>query len=195
MDIPAELARDIGLVQLPSQDVVSKIYERAAELARIETRIADLRVEIDSLRDDHVALSTKELPALFDQVGTDRFGVPGWHADVVLEPVYKAGISVEWPEERRETAFAEVERLGGGDMIRVQVSVQFGAKEFDLAAQFVQYIDRWNGLGGRAVSITKTIPWNTLTAWLREMSRKRVPMDLQAMGAYVGRACKIKWRK
>lgn len=195
-EIPADILDDAGITALiPSGTVIEKIYQHAAELASLEAQIAQKSEELQRLQDDRTKLASKTLPALFDQVQTDKFGVPGWNADVVLEPVVHAAIKKEWPDEDQEAAFTELERIGGGDMVKVTVSVQFDKQELDMANALYLYIKRWNEFGNRPIRMEKTVPWNTLTKFVKEMLQKRVPMNLEKMGAQVFRHCKIVWRK
>src|SRR5229473_173807 len=142
-DTPRDVIADLGLT-LPPGDVLTQIYERAAELAGIEVEMARAEEELQRLRDDHSRLAQRILPDLFDRVHTDHFGVPGWSADVVLRPIIHAAIKKDWPDEQQEAGFVEVERLGGGDMVRVVLSVSFDKSELELAEELRQYIKHWN---------------------------------------------------
>jgi hypothetical protein len=193
-DTPSDVIADLGLT-LPPRDVLIQIYERSAELAGIEVELARLAEEMQRLNDDRSKLAQDILPGLFDRVHTDHFGVPGWSADIVLEPVIHAAIKKDWTDEAQEAGFAELERLHGGDMVRVTLSVSFDKRELELAEELRQYIKRWNRWENRDIRMEKTVAWNTLTKFVGDMVRKRVPMDLQKLGAKVYRQCRIVWRK
>lgn len=194
-DTPSAIMADLGLSDVPDSGVLEKIYQHAAELAELESRILQTTEDLQKLVDDRNKLANKTLPALFDQVNTDRFGVPGWNADVVLEPVVHAAIKKDWPDEQQEAAFGELERIGGGDLVKVTLSVEFGKGELDMANALYLYIKRWNEFGNRPVKMEKTVAWNTLTKFVREMLGRKVPMSLDKIGASVFRQCKIVWRK
>lgn len=194
--IPADVAADLALSGLlPSGDVVAKIYDGAARLASLECKIAELKDELQKLDDDRSRLATKVLPDLFDQVQTDKFGVPGWNADLVLEAVVHAAIKKEWPDEQQEAGFLELERLGEGDLVKVRMTIEFDKKELDVAYAVANYLRQWNEFQNRTIRLEKTIPWNTLTKVVKDLVRKRVPMDLTKLGAQVFRHCKLQWRK
>jgi hypothetical protein len=174
---------------------MAQIYERAAEMARLESVIAEKKRELLELEDDRAKLAHVTLPQLFDQVHTDRIGVPGWNADIEMVTYCHASITKEWPDERREEAFAELERVGGDDMIKITVAVPFSKKEFELAAEFLRYVRGWNRLGGHEVRVEKVVAWNTLTKFVEDLVRRKVPLDLAKIGAIVRRECAIAWRK
>jgi hypothetical protein len=193
--VPKELIADLGLVQLPTQEKMARLYERAEELARLELDIAKDEEALQRKKDDRTTLRQKTLPEMFDEIGTDRLGVPGFAADVVLTSRVHASIAADWDEEKRARGFAEIERLNSEAMIKVTVEVQFDKKEFELAARLVEHIRGLNWLGGHTVSVRKGVAWNTLTKWVGEMIDKRVPLDLQAVGGSLTRECNIVWRR
>lgn len=190
-----QMAADSAAIMLP-REVTARIYERAAELAKIEARMHQLEGELENLRDDRRTLTQKTLPDLFDHLHTDHLGVPGWNADVVLNKKTHAAIKQDWDEDKTTAAYRELDRLRGMDLVKHTVSVQFDKNEAELAAEFVRMIRGWNRLGGREVLIRREVHWATLTAFVkRELDKPGAKIDLQALGASVTRECEIKWRK
>ena len=193
--IPEDVLKDAVLVGEPTAQALSKIYQHAAQLAKLEQEIEAQEEVLRRLKDDRIKLGCNVLPKLFDEVNTDHVGVPGFNADLVLDIKTHANISVEWDEARRAAGFKEVERLGGQDMIKVAVTVEFGRNEFEDAATFVRHLRGLNWLGGHEIKISKGIHWQTLSKWVGELLDKRVPIDLEKVGGSLSRACRIKWRK
>lgn len=177
------------------RDRLNQVYERARELAELEQKISAMEREIERLQDDRKALSQKVLPDLFDYLQTDRLGVPGMSADVVLKNDIHANISKSWPREQQDAGFAELSRLKADDLMRYKVSVDFGRGEEEKAADFVRYISRWNHMPGHTIVTDRSVPWNTLTKFVREMLKKNVPVNLGVLGASATRACHIEWRR
>ncbi len=184
----------LALSNMTPKQAIERVYTKAAELAEIESKIIEKSRELQDLQDDRNKLAREVLPQLFDHLHTDRLGVPGWKADVVLQSKTHASISKEWPEEDQQAGFAEVERLGGKHLLRVKVVTEFERGEFDLAAEFVRFIGGWPKLKGHAVLIDKTVHWGSLTKFVRELRERRVPMNLKALGATITRECFIKPR-
>src|SRR5207247_11333900 len=94
----AEMAADSELVRLNPREVMARIHQRTAEMARIELRIQEVEAELKDLVDDRNRLARDDLPKLFDHLHTDRLGVPGQKADVVLDSLLHASIAKEWDE-------------------------------------------------------------------------------------------------
>ena len=195
VDIPSDVLRDMQLVQLPTRDRLAKIYEEAASLAALELKIADAEAELRRLKDDARKIKTDNLPKLFDEVGVDTLGVPGFNADVVVKSMIHAAIKADWPEDKQEEGFAELDRLGGGDIVKFTVSVSFGRGEAEEAARLVRVLRGTNWLLGREVRVKKEAHWATLTKFVSEMAERLVPMDLAKMGGTITRAAEIVWRK
>ena len=194
-NIPDDVIADLGLV-IPPEKAVEKIYEHATELAELDNLIDTTEKELRRLKDDYHVLTTKTLPALFDQVRTDNFGVPGWQADVKMKTIVKANISKEWEVERQERGYEELERVGGGSLVKVSVSVQFPKGDLERANEFFDYVERWNRLEGAPIVMEKTVAWNTLTKFVKEqLIEKLKPFDAEKLGATLVRACEIVWRK
>jgi hypothetical protein len=142
------------------------------------------------------------LPELLNEVRLPglRLAAEGNYPAVAVEikPFYKANIAADWGEERRERGFETLRRYGAGDLIRNTVAVTFGKEEDDLAATLKDFL-RDEGFMERT-TIGQSVPWSTLTAWVREQTqsrqkRKLAPIpaaDLEAIGATVGQVANVK---
>ena len=194
--IPPEILSTAASLQpVPRMEDLASIYREAEHLANLQSEYDRKSEELQALKDDIKRLSERTLPALFDAVHGDKLGIPGWNADIVLKQKIHASISQELPEEQREAAFAEVERMGGEDMIKLDVSVQFPKGEFELAAEFVRYVRTWNRLAGHTVSVKKAIHWQTLTKWVSDLVDRNAPIRLDKVGAQIRRFCVVEYRK
>src|SRR5262245_51840119 len=112
-----------------AQDAVSPPADALARIRDLVRLRRDLKAEIESLeerlkeRQSVVKeLEYSTLPNLFTDIGIDRLGVPAeGNSPAVkaeLKDYYKAVIQAEWTEERRLAAFARMQALGMGDLIR-----------------------------------------------------------------------------
>jgi hypothetical protein len=114
---------------------------------------------------------------------------------VSLEDHYYANISARWDEDRRERAFAYMEKQGLGDLIKHELVIHIGLGEKKLYARVVKALRRVSGI---VVQDIKSVPWNTLTSWLKETydSGEELGTDeLDIIGGSVGKQVIIKPKK
>jgi hypothetical protein len=204
-DAPAPLDASAA----PTDEATRRVATAARALAAADARLARAEALCEAVRKRRNDLATRVLPALMDSVGQDRCGLPDMNCDVVVEPFYAAAIKADWPPERREAAFQHLEELGGGDVVRAELSVQFRKEDLPAARRLLQAVDTWvNKARVDAVtSLDLSVHWKTLTSWLTahlESERARDPhlpepntprLDLDLLGATVGRKAKVVRRK
>jgi len=176
------------------------VVETAAELYHdLIRRKGDLEEELKTASKAVEEMAMVTLPDLLDSVGIDHVGVPakGNHAafDVVMKPYYRATIAAAWTEERKAAAFAALSSLKAGDLIRRTVTISIpntNPRAEELAMRFVGMADKV----GLESEVAKTVPWNSLTSWVKERVEDGKPLPpLDVIGATVGRKATIKERK
>jgi len=179
-----------------SDDNLQKAKSMALEYAELEKKIKDTELEVGVWKARRLELARKEIPEFFDNVvKTDRIGVPEAGVDVQVVPYYHANIQSEWPEDQRERAFDYLEESGHGDVIAVTVSVKFRRGEIELANELEELIAS-SRIGNSHPPIKECgVPWNTLTALVREQIESGNSIDLDIIGGTVGRTAKIVKRK
>lgn len=196
-ELPAAVAAAIAETKSAvPQDKLERVRDAVKKMRVTEREVADLEGQLKIKRASIYDLQHRELPDLFDEVGTDRIGLPpegnmpGY--DAVLAPYYHANISAEWPEERQAKGFGWLEEAGHGDLLKTLIIVELGRGQRRRAEALEKHLAKKNFSYSRKLGV----PWNTLTAWLREQvekKRKTPPLDL--LGATVGRVVKLTPRK
>jgi hypothetical protein len=182
MDVDATTPRDHN-ARGALRGAVLKKLEMDAEIAGLDSRRAQLVDERNRLIHNH-------LPEMMDAAGVDREGYPDLGVDLISRPYFKANISAEWSEEKRQAAFDALQREGHGDIVKVELSVQFGRGDIERArALRDDLIDR-----GHQPRMQMRVDWNTLTALAKELHRRgqALPPECEAQ---VGRVAEIKTRK
>jgi hypothetical protein len=171
------------------REVVREVRDRRAEVAELQERIEQHEKRLSFLL-------TKELVDMFTeaQVPEIVLGAEGnWPAYRATKvPYYKANISTEWPEDRQLRGFYELEKHGGDALVRTQVIVDLprGKGQRARAKTLLRYLNRYKFDHSQRLSV----PWNTLTAWLREQYTKfpnDPKPDLEAIGAHVGEVVRL----
>ena len=186
-------------VVVPTEEGLSRLRREAQRWYDLEAEIAELEKRIAEKREESLKIQQRTLPDLFAEIGTDNIGLPDagkFGADVVVTNYYKAGITADWEEERRQRGFDELERLGGGALIATVLAVRFGRGEIEDARELDRII-RESPLGNRYTpEISMAVHWGSLTSFLKEQIEGGVQIEnAEDLGLSTGRIAKIKPRK
>lgn len=186
---------------VPTEQNQARLRKMATRVVEVERRIKELEDEKKLLNVELYELQHKSMPDLMTEVGVDKIGLPESNADLVLKPYYKANISAEWPEEQRNAAFEHLDYLGLGDIVKNTITVVF-PKGWDEERQ--EWLEKVRGLNlsfdPPEMVETRVVPWNTLTATIKEQYETGKEeflqaVDLKLLGAEVGQIVNIKPRK
>ena len=196
-DVPDYLVGDqaVDMSSLASDEHLVRARAMAKEFAATEEMIEKLEERLKKLRERRQELAMREIPEFFDSIHTDAIGVPEAGVDVKVVPYFHANIQADWPEEQRRKAFDYLEQSGDGDVVRVTLSVDFGRKELKLARELETLIRSWKGANEHPPRLEMGVPWNTLTKLVREKIEAKKKVDLDVLGATVGRTAKIVKRR
>lgn len=172
------------------------------ELRELVRRRGDLKREIDSLEERATELRKKasnmdfvQLPDLFTQLGVRRLDIeaegnaPAFTA--TLNPYYKAVIQAGWDDERREEAFALLEDIGLGSLVKWTVTATLGSD----AEEKARYVSSLLSADHIPHAVARDISWTTLTAAIREMHESGHQFgdrELRILGATIGKIVKLK---
>lgn len=175
-----------------SDDALDRLRERVRRCRDLTNEIHDGEERIAAAKRELNQITSTELPDMFDEYGVSSVGIPAeGNAPAYIaetKPYYKAQIR----DENANEAHAWLDKHGHGDLIKNMFSVEFGRTENKAADKLRQILEKMD------VDFTqkKTVPWNTLTAFVKEQIEKHnatLPLDL--LGATVGRVVKLKEKK
>jgi hypothetical protein len=186
----------------------SSVKPRTADpgqLKRITDKLKearDLRLEIASdaeqtkiKQGNLVTLERKTLPDLFNSAGITNLGLepegnmPGYEAK--REAYVHASIAASWPDEKRQAAFDYLTKHGGGDLIKMEISVMLPMKSTKQQKEVIAALKKLKV----PYEVSRAVPWGSLTAFVREMiTRKKVMPPLDVLGADVGEMVVMKPR-
>lgn len=199
----------LDAAQAPTDQATRRLATAARTLAMAEWRLKRAEELCERIRERRNRLAIKVLPELMDAAGQDHVGLPNMGVDVVVQPHCTAAIRADWPEERREAAFAHLEALGAGHLVRATVTVDFSRDELNVARTLREAVNEWlfRERHQAVVNLSMAVHWKTLTSWLTShlaSERERDPhegprntpnVDLEQLGAVVGRVCRVVPRK
>lgn len=187
---------------------VSTSEDKLTKARELGKKFFDLDAEVDALEDklskkkaERLELQQKTIPVFFNDAGIDSIGLPEDKVDIKIEPYYKASISAEWTPEQIEEGFEVLEDLDGGDIIRAVFTVDFLKEEYEDAKELQEFIrTQWPKANLHPSKITKSVPWNSLTKFVKEYTEDESTDPLtdeqkRALGATIGHIAKIKPRK
>lgn len=187
------MATKIRRVPALPEDVTLSLREALRQLRDAQLNVKQLEEALERQKTEVRQMERERLPRMFSEAGINQMGLEadGNHPALSarLSPFYRANIAADWDEDRRTRAFAELERCGAGDLVRHTVTVDVPRGD---AAVLSGITDRLRQLGVN-FNIRPSVPWNTLSAWLREMVEvhKKLP-QLDLIGGDVGQVVKIK---
>lgn len=172
-----------------------EVRARIAEARDLELTIKDLEERLQAAKSSHNTLVTEILPDMLDELGNDVLGFPAQGNqkgfDAKLTPFYSANIAAAWSPERRNEAFAALQKVGAENLIKTQIQIDFPRNNH---AEAKAMVDALTKMGCRP-TIKETVHPQTLQAWLREEYESGRPLPpLETIGARIGRIVKIKER-
>lgn len=202
----------VGFTDAPSVDETRTLAEMGQELFSLDREKADIKKRLEEIESRRQVLTMRELPEYMTRVGSDNIGLPEFNADVVMEDYYHANIAADWEPERRQKAFDWLEKNGHGDLIKTEFSIMFPRFMLPVARWLQEHVKtlrpvlKMTVLSGKKkvmkeqefeipeADVNLTVPWNTLTAFVKEQVTKGAKLPLDTLGATVGKIVKIKPR-
>lgn len=196
LDSLADEAAD--LTSAPSDTDTSRLRDAGMELIETDNLVQSLEDQLKDAKKKRTELAHKTLPDIMNELDTDTLGLASAGVDLELKPYCHASIPKTWTDEQRESAFSHIEDLGAGDIVRTIVTISAGKGDYDaMLALYNHIVDSVMSEYGVSAStnLELTVPWNTLTSFVKEQTEKGVAIDLERLGATVGQVVKIKKRK
>tara|TARA_R100001126_G_scaffold81797_2_gene50155 strand:- start:607 stop:1158 length:552 start_codon:yes stop_codon:yes gene_type:complete len=161
----------------------SDIAESCNKLLDIQKKISTAEEEMKKLKEVETTLSEQTIPNLMQQAGISMLKLADG-SSVEVKPFYSARI----PASKSEQAFDWLRENGHGDMIKNQVSLEFGMRQDNEAKALVEELKQ----KGLAVQQKTSVHPSTLRGFVREQIQdlgKDVPAEL--FGTYIANKTKI----
>jgi hypothetical protein len=180
----------------PSQDKLDKITEKMREARDLKYEVQELEEKVKEHKKKLLDLVHKQIPDLMNEVsqGSMTLLAEGNNAAFRfnLKPFYKANITNDDPTSLE--AYQWLETHGEGDLIKRTIVASLGKESGDTYAKIVEFFNDLNV----DIDTKFGVPWNTLTAWLKERHSQSLrddsiempPLDL--FGATIGQVAEMK---
>lgn len=172
----------------PPRDRLEKIKRSVVEMRDLEMRNAELEEQRQRNSERLRQLRDKEVVDLLDEAGLRGFTVAAEgnmpQYEIEITPYYHAVI----PEDTADEAYEWLRKRGHGDLIKAAYTVEFGRGQEKQQAAFEKLLNAKK----IAFSYKFGVPWNTLTAFVREQIEvRKAALPLKLLGATVGRVAKV----
>lgn len=180
-------------VKPPPRDRLEKLRKKISDLRDLELEKKSFEEKASETGKKIYEIKTKDLVDLFDQAKVDNVGIPeegnlpaynmevGW--------IYKANLgSPDDPKVDDFNKAIQYLRKHEPDMIKTTYTIEFGLREEERRKAFEALLKK-NKID---YSSSFGVPWNTLTAWVREqieVHKKSLPLKL--LGATVERTARL----
>jgi hypothetical protein len=177
-----------------SPDKLDKLRAAVRTLRDKEQQRVDLMARHAELGVEIYEIKTKTIVDLFDDAKVDNIGIPpeGNNPGVVVEVGWHYKANIGSPSEPKVEDYAEsikyIKSLDP-DLLKTTFSIEFGLNEGKAMKAFETSLKK----AKLSYSTSFGVPWNTLTAWLRDQieNRKRKNLKLKLLGATVERTAKF----
>jgi hypothetical protein len=183
----------------PNQDKLDKITEKMREARDLKMEIASLEEQVKNLKKSFLEIVHRQLPDLMNEVNQGTMTLlaegnyPAYRFN--LKPFYKANIDNN--DSTAVEAYQWLEDHGEGDIIKRTITASLGKDSQVLHEKLCEIMDNL----GVAYDTKLGVPWNTLTAWLKERHAASLRNDevempsLELFGATIGQVAEMKETK
>lgn len=175
------------------QDKLDRIRALAKGLRSLVQQIADADAILKAHKIRKYDLEMKELPDLFGEcnITTLSIGADGNSpaVDLVASPYYKAVLPKDEHDEVLPAGLEWLEKNKHGDLIKKVFVIPLAMDSVKQTKLLTAFLKK-NKIG---YEVKKTVPWGTLTAFVKEMiEKKHKALPLEILGATVGKIVKMK---
>jgi len=155
-------------------DTINKIVQLAEEMIEIDRQIEQLKTILKTKEDQFKQISSNELPVLMAQIGLNRFALASGMS-IAVKPV----LIVNVPKDGIEQVDTWLTSQGHGGMVKTNIDVSL-PKASEKLPDIKQALDNLK----IDYSIKKTIHYQTLNAWGREMEGNNIVIPEDIFNVY-----------
>lgn len=162
-----------------SDSLLKHISDMGEEMKSLEKRIA---ADTERLKE----IQNTDLPEAMEAVGMKSFKLLDG-SEVIIKDIIAGNIPKE--PARAAAAYDWLNSNGFGDLIKVEVSTQFGKGEYEKASELAKAVEQQFGLKMQAKN---SVHFMTLSAWAKEQVANGADLPFDLLGIWVGKKATIK---
>lgn len=157
----------------------SKLTELAQELTTKVREAEALKKRLKEVHKRINSLSFRELPGILNDLRVQALSV-GDGIELRLEPYFKASLPVKMDPEKRKAGLDYI-RENAPDLLRVQVSMDFPAEQYEQAVNVLKLLQSMD----LEATYSEGVHHSTLTSWVKEQFLAGEELDLEIINARI----------
>ncbi len=185
-DVMAQDAEERVGIAVPKDEDLLTISQLAHEQLRLEDEVEQAEERLKDLKDQLRAIERGKLPEALAKFRLTKFEIEGGGEVSVKDDVY-AGITVE----NQPKAFAWLERSGNDDLIKNEISLNFGKGQDAESQALVDTLTEQ----GYSFQRKRSVHPQTLKAFVRHALEEGVAIPFDTFSIHVDKVAKIKLKK
>jgi hypothetical protein len=180
---------DVDLAKLlakytPEPEKINGRYsEKLTELSReLTTKVREaeaLKIRLKELHKRINSLSFRELPGILNDLGVQALSC-GDGIELRLEPFFKASLPVKMDPEKRKAGLEYI-RENAPDLLRVQVTMDFPAEQYEQALNVLKLLQSMD----LEATYSEGVHHARLTSWVKEQFLAGEELDLEVINARI----------
>lgn len=186
MDMQDDADKGVG-VPIPRDEDFQSISDLVAEQLRLEEEIELAEEHVRNLKEQYQAVERGKLPAAIEKFGLSSFKLRDGKTEITVKDEVYAGIT----EERREAAMRWLAETGHDDIIKNQVSLNFGKGQESETNQLLGLLTE----KGYSFQNNKSVHPSTLKAFIRQRLESGESVPMETFSVHIEKVAKIKSRK
>lgn len=175
-----------GGAQAPSDNLtVQRMMALANEIVETEMQIEAMEEALKELKGNNNRIKTIDMPDIMAECGMTSVRTVSGHT-VEIQDFVQGSLTKD--PEKRKVAIAWLSDNGAADLIKTEVSVEFGKTEHNEAKNLTESLREQ----GYPVQEQESIHAQSLLAYARERLRNGEEIPLEELGLFSGRTAKVK---
>jgi len=176
-------AFDIGDQAPKAPATLANLQFSLEEATSLEEQIAQMEDDIKAAKKNLNYIKSQRIPDMMSELQMEQIVWKGWKCKV---SDFVSG-SLPKEDEPREKAIEWITLHGGEDLIKTQVTTEFGRSGHNEAMSLAAELQEQ----GYNVSAKSGVHPQTLCAWVRERLKKGEEIDIDTIGIYTGKVAKF----
>ena len=176
-------AFDMGDQAPQAPATLANLQKTLEEATSLEELVDQMEEDLKAAKKNLNYIKSQKIPDMMSELQMSATTYNGWKVSV---HDFVSG-SLPKEEENRDKAINWISEHGGEDLIKTQVTAEFGRSGHNEAMSLTAELQEQ----GYNVSAKSGVHPQTLCAWVRERLKKGEEIDIDTIGIYTGKVAKF----